>query len=95
MSLVLETLGNMFVAIVCFTGCDVIKFEINLSFLIKSFFYMTKRSRQKFKYLENEKSFSGEIESIFHNFKGFLVVKNCLRHVLLIEVNVVIGISSH
>ena len=32
-------------------------FEINLVFLIKSFFYMTKISRQKLKYLENEKSF--------------------------------------
>ena len=32
--------------------------EINLIFLIKSgFFYMTKKSRQIFKYLENEKSF--------------------------------------
>ena len=33
------------------------KFEINLIFLIKSFFYMTRESQQKFKYLENEKSF--------------------------------------
>ena len=32
-------------------------FEINLIFLIKPFSYMTKNSRQKFKYLENEKSF--------------------------------------
>ena len=31
--------------------------EINLIFLIKLFFYMTKKSRQKFEYLENEKSF--------------------------------------
>ena len=30
---------------------------------------MTKKSRQKFKYLENEKSFYGEIKSIFHFFK--------------------------
>ena len=38
-------------------GCDVIHFEINLIFLIKPFFYMTKKSRQKLKYLENDKSF--------------------------------------
>ena len=38
-------------------GCDVINFEINLIFLIKPFFYMTKKSRQKLKYLENDKSF--------------------------------------
>ena len=37
--------------------CDVINFETNLGFLIKTFFYMTKKSRQKLKYLENEKSF--------------------------------------
>ena len=34
-----------------------------------AFLYMTKKSRQKFEYLENEKSFSGEIKSIFHQFK--------------------------
>ena len=29
---------------------------------------MTKESRQKFKYLENEKTFYTEIKSIFHHF---------------------------
>ena len=33
------------------------KFEINLNFLIKPFWYMTKKARQKLKYLENEKGF--------------------------------------
>ena len=42
------------IAVVCFPDFDVINFEINLIFLTKPFFYMTKRSRQKFKYLENE-----------------------------------------
>ena len=36
---------------------NVTKFEINLFFLIKPFFCMNKKSRQKFKYLENEKNF--------------------------------------
>ena len=45
-------------------------FEINLIFLIKPFFYMTKKSRQKFKYLENGKSFQDEIKSIFIILKG-------------------------
>ena len=36
--------------------CDVIKFEIKLIFLIKPFCYMTKKLRQKLKYLENENS---------------------------------------
>ena len=44
-------------------------FEINLIFLIKLFFYKTEKSRKKFKYLEKEKSFSGEIKNIFH--QGF------------------------
>ena len=29
---------------------------------------MTKKSRQKFKYHENEKRFQDEIKSIFHHF---------------------------
>ena len=29
---------------------------------------MTKKSRQKFKYLENKKSFEDEIKNIFHHF---------------------------
>ena len=44
------------------------KFEINLIFQIKPFFYVTKKSRQKFKYLEKEKSFQDEIKRIFHQF---------------------------
>ena len=47
----------MCIAIVCFPGCNVTNFEINLIFLIKWFFYMTKNSRQKFEYLGNEKRF--------------------------------------
>ena len=35
---------------------------------MKLFCYVTKKSRQKFKYLENEKSFWGEIKIIFHQF---------------------------
>ena len=61
--LLLKVLRNISVVSVCFPGC-VISFEINL---IKSFFYIIKKSRQKLKYLENEKSFC-EIKSIFHHF---------------------------
>ena len=53
----LEVLDNKCIAIVCFPGCDVIDFETNLTFLIKLIFCVTKKSRQKFKYAENEKSF--------------------------------------
>ena len=47
----------MSIAIICFPGCDVINFRIKLIFPIKPFFYITKKSKQKFKYLENEKRF--------------------------------------
>ena len=57
--LLLEIMGNMCITIVCYSGCDVIKFEINLIFLIKLFWDMTKKSRQKLKYLKNETSFWG------------------------------------
>ena len=56
LSLVLEILTNMFIEIVYSPGCDVRNVEINLFFRIKLFFYMIKRSRHKYKFLENEKS---------------------------------------
>ena len=38
---------------------------------------MTKKSRQKFKYVENEKSFWDEIKSIFQHFcKAIIKVNN-------------------
>ena len=49
--------NNMCTEIVYFPGFDVINSEINLIFLIKPFFYMTRKSKQKFKYLENKESF--------------------------------------
>ena len=69
LSLFLKIFGNTCITIVCLPGCDVINFEINLIFLIKPFCYKTKKSCQKRKYLENEKSFWGEIKNIFHHLK--------------------------
>ena len=37
---------------------------------------MTKKSRQKFKYLENENNFQGKVKSIFHHFKELLGTKS-------------------
>ena len=37
---------------------------------------MTKISRQKFKYLENEKSFQDETKSIFHHFERAFIEAN-------------------
>ena len=71
----LEVLGNMCITVVCFPSCDIINLNLNL-LLIKPLFYMTGNSRQKFKYFENQKSFQGEIRSIFHHFKRLSVAKN-------------------
>ena len=48
-------------------------------FLIKPFRYMTKKTRQKLKYLKNEKSFRDEKKAFFIIFKELSVAKNCLR----------------
>ena len=47
----------MCIAIAFFLGCDGIRFEINLTFLIKPFLYMTQKVKQKLKYHKSEKSF--------------------------------------
>ena len=45
--LLLEIFVSMCIAIVYFSACDVIIFEIKLTFLIKPYFYVTTKSRQK------------------------------------------------
>ena len=56
LSLPLAILDDMCILIICCPVCDVINFESNHSFLIKALFYMTKKSWQKFKCLNNKKS---------------------------------------
>ena len=46
--LLFEILGIMCIEIICCRVCDVINFEITLSFLIKSFSYMIQKVRTKF-----------------------------------------------
>ena len=67
--LLLEILDNMCIAIICFSGRDANNFEINL-------FYMTKKSRKNFRYLENKKSFLIKNRFSSITFKGLSVVKN-------------------
>ena len=70
-------LSNMCIVIVYFSGCNVIKFEINLSFLIKPFSHMTKKSgHKKNKYLKNKKSFEGKINSNFPRFYRTFIEAN-------------------
>ena len=77
--LLLVISSNMwFIVIVCFLGCEVINFEISLIFQIMRFFYMSKKSRQKFNHLEKEKSLRNK-KAFSIIFKGLSVIKNCLR----------------
>ena len=57
--LLLAILDNMCIVIVCWPFCDVKKFEIylNLKFLIRLSFYITKKLGQKCKYLKNGRGF--------------------------------------
>ena len=55
--LLLEIFGNMCILIVCYPVCDVISFEIYLSYPVKLFSYLTKNSEQKLKNLKNGNSF--------------------------------------
>ena len=61
----LKIFGNN--VFICCPVCNVINFEINLSFFVKPFFYITKKSAQKCKYLKNERAF---IEANKNNFPG-------------------------
>ena len=63
-----------------FSLSDFIYFSIYCyNCLIEPFYFMTKKTRQKFKYLENQKSFWGEIKSIFIIFKEISIAKHFLR----------------
>ena len=55
--LLLEVLGNMCIAIVYFPGCDSKNFELNLIFLIMSFFYMTKSQDKNLNILRAKRAF--------------------------------------
>ena len=54
LSLLREILCSMCIAIFFQPGCDIINLKLALSFLIKPFFYMIKKARQKFKCFENK-----------------------------------------
>ena len=73
----LGILGNCFYNILqLFVFQAVMSLIVNL---IKPFFIMNKTSRQTFQYRENEKSFYGEIKSIFHHFSRAFSYQKCLR----------------
>ena len=53
-------------------------FEINFTFLIRPFFYMNKKSRQKFNVLRATRNFKVKWKW-FYIFNRLSVAKNCLR----------------
>ena len=69
----------MSIAIVFFSGCDIINFEFTLNFIIRPFFYMTKNSKQTFNF-KMKRDFKMK-KAFFIIFKGISVAKkkNCLR----------------
>ena len=79
LSLLLEILDNVCIAILCFQGFDAINFEIDLIFLIKSFFYLSKKSWRASKYLENKKAFKVKAKAFFITFKELSITKSSRR----------------
>ena len=77
LSLLFEILGNINIAVICFPGCDVINFEINLIILMKP--YMIKNSRHDLNILRMNRAFKVKLKAFFITFKGLSIVKNCLR----------------
>ena len=71
MPLLHEILGNMCIAIACFASFDVINFQINLTFLIKPFFNMTKMSRPKLNILRIKRAFKVKWKAFFIMSKRF------------------------
>ena len=56
LSLLLQKLdNNICIVIICCPDCDAMYFGITLNLLIQPFFYIIKKSRQKYKYLKNKK----------------------------------------
>ena len=66
-----EILDNMYIVIVCWPGCDIINFEINLIFLIKQFFYIWPKSQdKKLNNLRTKRAFKMKYKAFFIIFKA-------------------------
>ena len=76
--LLLEMLGNMFVVIVCFPGCDVVIFEINLV-SNQAVFTWPKNQDKNLNILGGKELLKWDKKLFFIIFKGLSVAKNCLR----------------
>ena len=55
---ILEILENMCLVIICYPACEVINFEIKLSFLIKLFSYTAKKQDKSLNTLKTKTAFN-------------------------------------
>ena len=69
----------MCIEIVCFPGCDVINFEINLISLMYRFSTKLKSQDKNVNILRTKRAFKGKQKAFFLIFKGLSVAKNRLR----------------
>ena len=77
--LLLEILDNMCIVLICFLAFDVKNVEINLNFVIKPFFYITKKVRTKIKtFYERKELLRWNKNNIFIILKRLLVARNYL-----------------
>ena len=79
LSLLLHILGDVCITVVCYPGCNVIKFDINLIFLIKLFCYITKSQDKNLNILRTKRAFDVKQKAFFIIFKGLSSAKNCIR----------------
>ena len=77
--LLLEILGNMYIIVICCPVCDILSFEINHSFLIKLFFYITKSQDKNVNISRTKRALNMKWKIFFIVFKGLSIVKNCLK----------------
>ena len=74
-----EIMDSMCIGIVCCPGCYVIIFEINLIFLIKSFFHLTKNQGKNLIILRTKRAFKVKYKAFFIIFQGFSIAKNFIK----------------
>ena len=73
-----EILGHICIIIICFSVCDVINFEIKLSYQV--FFLYDQKSLNKYlNIFRTKRVFEMRWKVFFIIFKGFSVAKDCLR----------------
>ena len=74
LSFLLEILGNMCIVIICCPVCEVINVEVNHSFLIKPFSYITKKSEKIVNISRTKTAFNMKQKEFFIILRVFIEV---------------------